>query len=173
MGTVDPDFVISVVVAAVVCGISRRSNAGILADFACALIGATVGTYMVSVLELVTVIPWRIVRVIVEIAAAGFFAGVASTLLCRLTRTEKEKAAEEEIRREFGAYRACGTVISIRAVVSGREVRTEVETTEGVFLVRGEIEYARKGAQVWFNGYRQMRIDNSGGRTYRLASADA
>lgn len=169
----DPINLISLVVAVAVWLIGRRSNAGRLADFACALIGATVGVYMGNLLELVAEIPWRIVRLIVDVAAAGCFAGVANTLLYRCARTEKDKLADDEIRLELGEYRACGTVVSIRAIVSGRELRTELETTEGVFLVLGAIDYAKKGAQVWFNGYRQMRIDNSGGRTYRLANADA
>lgn len=168
-----PVILIAPIVGAVVCLIGRRSNAGIVADFVWAVIGATLGAYAGNALDLVAEFPWRVVRVIVEVVAAGFFAGVANIVIYRLMRTEEEQAAEEEIRREFGAYRACGTVVNIRAVVSGRAVATEVETTEGVFLVRGTIDYAKKGAQVWFNGYSQMRIDNSGGRTYRLTNVHA
>lgn len=95
------------------------------------------------------------------------------TLLGWTKYREEESAAEhaEHVRQQFTSV---GELVTIRTTVANgffsSERFTEVETTEGVFVVEGEVGTVSKGLAVSMNAYKQLRIGGLHSRTFPLRS---
>jgi hypothetical protein len=86
---------------------------------------------------------------------------------------EEQKVAEkaEQARQRFTSV---GELVTIRTTVASgllsTERFTEVETTEGVFVVEGEVGTVSKGVAVSKNGDDEIRIGGLHSRTFPLRS---
>jgi hypothetical protein len=86
---------------------------------------------------------------------------------------DKQKAAAKAERARH-QFKSVGELMTIRTTVTNgflsTERFTEVETTEGVFVVDGEVGTVSKGLAVSKNGFGEIRIGGLHGRTYTLRS---
>ncbi|MFP3637591.1 hypothetical protein [Paraburkholderia sp. SIMBA_054] len=123
----------------------------------------------------------------VDSAAAMLLVGVGllywGVFSWRFTRPElsdlrvadrKQAKAEEDARN---AFNLAGEVVTIRTTVakgglfSSTERFTEIETTEGVLVVNGEVGTIAKGIPVYRNGWGKVRVGGLSTRTFDLRHA--
>jgi hypothetical protein len=120
----------------------------------------------------------------VDIAAAMFVVGVGllywGVYSWSFTRFEMKDVrladraqakAEEDAKN---AYKPAGEVVTIRTTVakggllSSTERFTEIETTQGVLIVDGEVGTIAKGIPVYRNGWGKVRVGGLSTRTFDL-----
>ncbi|WP_156173986.1 hypothetical protein [Cupriavidus basilensis] len=103
----------------------------------------------------------------------GVSGGVAARIaLVGWKKYQEERQAADKAEQARQQFKAVGELVTIRTTVANgllsSERFTEVETTEGVFVVDGEVGTVSKGVAVSKNGYDKLRIGGPHGRTYSL-----
>ncbi len=112
------------------------------------------------------------------VALAGFIALIGSAaariVLVGWTQYQAEQLAAKKVEQERNQFKSVGELVTIRTIVAhgllSAERFTEVETTEGVFVVEGEVGTVSKGLAVSKKGYDEVRIGGLHSRTYPLRS---
>lgn len=125
----------------------------------------------------ITHLPVGVASAMLLIGSGLFFWGVYSWSYTRpemkdvrLADLAKNKAEEEAERR----FKSAGELISIRTTVakggffSSTERFTEVETTQGVLVVDGEVGTIAKGVPVYRNGLGKVRIGGLYSRSFDM-----
>jgi hypothetical protein len=125
-------------------------------------------------------LPADIAFVMLVIGVGLLYWGVYSWIFTRpemmeVRRADREQAkADEEARN---AFKPVGEVVTIRTTVakggllSSTERFTEIETTEGVLIVGGEVGSIAKGIPVYRNGWGKVRVGGLHTRTFHLREA--
>jgi hypothetical protein len=112
----------------------------------------------------------------IGLAGIMAFAGSAASRIALVgwIKYQEEQEAAEKAEQARQRFTSVGELLTIRTrVASGllsTERFTEVETTEGVFIVEGEVGTVSKGVAVSKNGNDEIRIGGLHRRTFPLRS---
>lgn len=108
---------------------------------------------------------------------AGVALGLSSSLFTRPEMVEKRNAdieKEKELERNRKVFLPRGNLLTVRnhnnpgGLLSNPVRFTEIETSDAVFVVEGEVGSVSKGVPVYTNALGQLRIGSVGSRSYTL-----
>lgn len=123
-------------------------------------------------------VPYYVVGLVGYACLAGIVAltgtAVSRIALVGWATYQEEQKAIEEAEQARQRFTSVGELVTIRTTVASgllsTERFTEVETTEGVFVVEGEVGTVSKGIAVSKNGEGELRIGGLHSRTFPLRS---
>jgi len=125
-------------------------------------------------------LPVSVAGAMVLVGVGLLFWGVYSWSFTRPEMNDVRHADREQAKAEEdakNAFKPAGEVVTIRTTVakggllSSTERFTEIETTEGVVIVNGEVGSIAKGVPVYRNGWNKVRVGGLHSRTFDLRHA--